>query len=64
MNLILKYYVVKAVTLKQVVQNFKTGVVSIEDIPVPRSRRGCLLARNRASLISSGTEGIRLTSLK
>jgi hypothetical protein len=43
--------------LKQVVQNFKTGVVSIEDIPFPRLRRGCVLVRKRASLISSGTEG-------
>jgi len=43
--------------LKQVVQNFKTGVVSVEDIPVPRLRRGCVRVRNRASLISSGTEG-------
>jgi len=43
--------------LKQVVQNLKTGVVSIEDVPVPRLRHGCVLVKNRVSLISSGTEG-------
>lgn len=43
--------------MKQVVQNLKTGVVSIEDVPVPQLRRGCVLVRNKTSLISSGTEG-------
>ena len=43
--------------MKQVLQNFKTGVVSVEDVPVPQLRRGCVRVRNRASLISSGTEG-------
>jgi len=43
--------------LKQVLQNLKTGVVSIEDVPVPSLGRGCVLVRNRTSLISSGTEG-------
>jgi predicted dehydrogenase/threonine dehydrogenase-like Zn-dependent dehydrogenase len=43
--------------VKQVVQNLKTGVVSVEDVPVPQLRHGCVLVRNRASLISSGTEG-------
>lgn len=43
--------------MKQILQNIKTGVVSIMDVPVPRLRRGCLLVRNRASLISTGTEG-------
>lgn len=43
--------------MKQILQNFKTGVVSMEDVPAPKLRRGCVLVRNRASLISSGTEG-------
>jgi predicted dehydrogenase/threonine dehydrogenase-like Zn-dependent dehydrogenase len=42
--------------LKQLVQNFKTGVVYLEDVPIPKLRDGCLLVRNRASLISVGTE--------
>ncbi len=43
--------------MKQVVQNFKTGVVYVENVPQPILRRGCLSVRNRASLISTGTEG-------
>jgi predicted dehydrogenase/threonine dehydrogenase-like Zn-dependent dehydrogenase len=43
--------------LKQLVQNFKTGVVYLEDVPIPALKDGCLLVRNMASLISAGTEG-------
>jgi predicted dehydrogenase/threonine dehydrogenase-like Zn-dependent dehydrogenase len=43
--------------LKQVLQSLKTGIVSIEDVPVPQLRRGCVLVKNKTSLISSGTEG-------
>ncbi|MCI5218276.1 MAG: oxidoreductase, partial [Candidatus Electrothrix sp. LOE2] len=42
--------------MKQVVQNFKNGVVSVEDVPKPILRPGCVLVRNKASLISAGTE--------
>lgn len=43
--------------MRQVVQNFKTGVVSVEEVPAPILRRGCVLVKNMASLISAGTEG-------
>ena len=43
--------------MKQVVQNFKTGIVSVEEVPVPQLRHGCVRVRNKASLISAGTEG-------
>ncbi len=43
--------------MKQLVQNFKTGVVYLEDVPIPKLNDGCLLVRNMASLISVGTEG-------
>jgi len=43
--------------MRQVVQNFKTGVVSVEEVPAPILRRGCVLVKNTASLISAGTEG-------
>jgi predicted dehydrogenase/threonine dehydrogenase-like Zn-dependent dehydrogenase len=39
------------------VQNIKTGVVSVEEVPVPVLRPGCVLVRNETSLISAGTEG-------
>lgn len=37
-------------------QNFKTGVVTVEEVPKPALRPGCVLVRNRASVISIGTE--------
>lgn len=45
--------------MKQVLQNLKTGEVSVTDVPVPSPRRGFVLVRTAASLISAGTE--RLT---
>jgi predicted dehydrogenase/threonine dehydrogenase-like Zn-dependent dehydrogenase len=46
--------------MKQVLQHFKTGVISVEEVPVPILKAGCLLVRNKASLISKGTEGGRV----
>jgi predicted dehydrogenase/threonine dehydrogenase-like Zn-dependent dehydrogenase len=43
--------------MKQVLQHFKSGVISVEDVPVPIEKPGCVLVRNKASLISKGTEG-------
>lgn len=43
--------------MKQVVQNFKTGELRVEDVPVPILKAGGVLVRNRYSLISAGTEG-------
>ena len=43
--------------MKQVVQDFKSGVIRVEEVPVPILKTGCLLVRNKASLISAGTEG-------
>src|SRR5436190_1965445 len=45
--------------MKQVLQNLKTGAVTVKDVPVPSARPGFLLVRTAASLISAGTE--RLT---
>lgn len=42
--------------MRQLVQNFKNGIVSVEDVPKPILRPGCVLVRNKASLISAGTE--------
>ena len=41
----------------QVVQNFKSGHVSVEEVPRPLVKPGYVLVRNLASLISTGTEG-------
>ena len=45
--------------MKQVLQNLKTGAVTVKDVPVPSARAGFLVVRTAASLISAGTE--RLT---
>jgi len=45
--------------MKQVLQNVKTGEVSITEVPLPAVRPGFVLVRTAASLISAGTE--RLT---
>ncbi|MGH3792227.1 MAG: zinc-dependent alcohol dehydrogenase, partial [Pseudonocardiaceae bacterium] len=42
--------------MKQVVQNYKTGELALLDVPVPRCRPGGVLVRTHYSLISSGTE--------
>ena len=42
--------------MKQVVQNYKTGKVSLLEVPVPQCSNKCILVRNGRSLISTGTE--------
>jgi polar amino acid transport system substrate-binding protein len=42
--------------MKQVVQNFRTGELKVEDLPPPALRRGGVLVRTAFSLISPGTE--------
>lgn len=42
--------------MKQVVQNFRTGALALEDVPSPSSRPGGLLVRTVASAVSAGTE--------
>ncbi len=42
--------------MKQVVQNFGSGVLELLEVPCPAAGRGQLLIQTRASLISAGTE--------
>ncbi len=42
--------------MKQVIQNFRSGVLKVDDVPAPLVKRGGVLVRNVASLISAGTE--------
>jgi predicted dehydrogenase/threonine dehydrogenase-like Zn-dependent dehydrogenase len=42
--------------LKQVLQNLKTGAVTVTDVPIPMVRPGFVLVRTVVSLISAGTE--------
>ncbi len=42
--------------MKQILQNPKTGKVSVTDVPSPVAQKGRVLVRTAASLISAGTE--------
>ncbi len=42
--------------MKQVLQNYRTGSLTLEEVPAPACLPGNVLVRNHASLISSGTE--------
>lgn len=42
--------------MKAILQNFRTGVMAIEDVPPPALRPGGVLVRNATSLVSAGTE--------
>ncbi|MFH1616624.1 MAG: bi-domain-containing oxidoreductase [Planctomycetota bacterium] len=42
--------------MKQVIQNYRTGVVKLADVPIPVCSKSDILVRNIASLISIGTE--------
>ena len=42
--------------MKQLIQNFKTGKLYVDDVPMPSISDGMVLVENVFSLISSGTE--------
>ncbi|MBS1789488.1 MAG: bi-domain-containing oxidoreductase [Acidobacteria bacterium] len=42
--------------MKQVIQNFRSGVLKVDDVPETICRRGGILVGNVASLVSAGTE--------
>jgi polar amino acid transport system substrate-binding protein len=42
--------------MKQLIQNFKSGELYVDDVPVPSISDGFVLVENKFSLISSGTE--------
>jgi hypothetical protein len=42
--------------MKQILQNLRTGELTVADVPVPAVQRGRVLIRTAASLISAGTE--------
>lgn len=42
--------------MKQLIQNFKTGALYVDDVPVPSLSNGFVLVENKFSLISAGTE--------
>ncbi|MCC7330878.1 MAG: hypothetical protein IT484_12130, partial [Gammaproteobacteria bacterium] len=42
--------------MRQVVQNYRSGELAVQDVPEPGGRGGGLVVANAASLISAGTE--------
>lgn len=42
--------------MKQVIQNFKTGELYVDEVPLPALSEGMVLVENQFSLISAGTE--------
>src|ERR687889_377814 len=46
----------QASDMKQILQNYKTGEVTVADVPPPVAQPGRVLVRAAASLISAGTE--------
>lgn len=42
--------------MKQILQNLKTGITELADVPVPAVKPGHLLIRSKMSVISAGTE--------
>ena len=45
-----------SLNMKQILQNMRSGIVEVADVPAPSIQRGRVLVRTAASLISAGTE--------
>src|SRR5215468_9907666 len=50
--------------MKQIAQNYKSGELTVLDVPAPVCRPGGVLVRSVFSLISTGTEMMKLTEAK
>ncbi len=50
--------------MKQIAQNYKTGELAVLDVPAPVCRPGGVLVRTLFSLISTGTEMMKVTEAK
>ena len=44
------------IKMKQLLQNIKNGITTVEEVPVPTPRDGMALVKTAASLVSAGTE--------
>ncbi len=50
--------------MRQVIQNYKTGELRLEDVPAPVCRKGRLIVRAQYSLVSTGTERMKVTQAR
>ncbi|OYT68457.1 MAG: oxidoreductase, partial [Armatimonadetes bacterium CP1_7O] len=55
---------VQYLMMRQVLQNYRTGEVRVEAVPAPALRMGAVLVANRYSLISAGTERMKVETGK
>lgn len=46
--------------MKQIVQSYKNGKITLDEVPEPAAKAGGVLVRNVASLISAGTEKLMI----
>jgi polar amino acid transport system substrate-binding protein len=50
--------------MQQLVQNLKSGTMKVEDVPIPALKPGHILVRTWHSLISTGTEGSKVSTAR
>jgi predicted dehydrogenase/threonine dehydrogenase-like Zn-dependent dehydrogenase len=50
--------------MKQIAQNYRSGELALLDVPMPAPRPGGVLVRTRFSLISTGTEMMKISESK
>lgn len=50
--------------MKHVVQNYRSGELSVLDVPIPACKAGGVLVKSRYSLISAGTELMKVNEAK
>lgn len=50
--------------MKQIVQNLKTGKMEISEVPIPSLSPGMVLVRNHYSVISAGTEAMKVNTAR
>ncbi len=50
--------------MKQIAQNYKTGDLVLLDVPAPACKRGGVLVRTQFSLVSMGTEAMKIRESK
>ncbi len=57
---IAKVVAIMSDTAKQIAQNYKSGAITLEEVDPPALKSGHVLVRNHYSVISLGTEGMKL----
>ena len=50
--------------MKQIAQNYRSGELTLLEVPVPAARPGGVLVRTQFSLISTGTEMMKISESK